>query len=192
MNFRVAIGLWLAPGVALAHGGFGQGTPFFSGVMHVLMSVSVLLPLIAVGLLASQQGRIVLPRAQVLLPGSMALGAGLALSGVDSSVLIVVGQLAVIVVGVLVAVAASLHVRLVMALIALVGALCGYALMRADAPDSAVVWFVAGTMLGTMIVQGGAAMLALSARADWARIGVRVAGSWIAAIEVIYLGFSLA
>ena len=148
MNFRVAIGLWLAPGVALAHGGFGQGTPFFSGVMHVLMSVSVLLPLIAVGLLASQQGRIVLPRAQVLLPGSMALGAGLALSGVDSSVLIVVGQLAVIVVGVLVAVAASLHVRLVMALIALVGALCGYALMRADAPDSAVVWFVAGTMLG--------------------------------------------
>ncbi|MCB1737012.1 MAG: HupE/UreJ family protein [Gammaproteobacteria bacterium] len=192
MRCIAVITLLLAPSLAFAHGGFGQGTPFFSGVMHVLLSIPVLLPLIASGLFASQRGRGMVSKAQLVLPMLIALGAALALSGVDWGWLITANLVAVIVLAVLVATAVSLTDRGVLTVIGLVGALAGYALLRSDMPDDAVVWFVTGAMLGAMIVQGGVAILALLARAEWARIGVRVVGSWIAAIGVIYLGFSLA
>lgn len=192
MRCIAVITLLLAPSLAFAHGGFGQGTPFFSGVMHVLLSIPVLLSLIASGLFASQRGRGMVSKAQLVLPVSMALGAALALSGIDWGWLITAKLVAVIVLAVLVAATVSLSDLGVLTVIGLVGALAGYALLRSDMPDDAVVWFVAGAMLGAMIVQGGVAIVALLARAEWARIGVRVVGSWIAAIGMIYLSFSLA
>jgi urease accessory protein len=58
--------------------------------------------------------------------------------------------------------------------------------------DVAAHLFVPGVaLLGFMaIALVSAATLALSARAEWLRIGVRVAGSWIAAIGLMMIGLA--
>lgn len=183
---------WLfMPGMAAAHGGFGQGTPFYSGMLHVLLGVQFVLPLVAVALLASQRGEGVMPKAQLALAGAVGLGAVLALSGLELGVLTQANRVLTIIVGVLVALGLGLSERVVLLLLTAVGAFCGYELLSLDAPDSAVVWFVGGVMAGAMIVQGGVAILAVAARAEWARVAVRVVGSWVGATALIYLGFAV-
>jgi len=46
-------------------------------------------------------------------------------------------------------------------------------------------------VLGAMVLQGGTGGLTLLSSAPWSRIAVRIAGSWIAAIGIIYAGFLL-
>lgn len=68
----------------------------------------------------------------------------------------------------------------------------GYENGRAMTADVAAHLFVPGVALvGFMAVAlVSAASLALTARAEWLRIGVRVAGSWIAAIGIMMVGLS--
>lgn len=185
-------GLLFLPGIAAAHGGFGQGTPFYSGMLHVLLGVQFVLPLVAVALLASQRGEGTMPRAQLVLGAAVGVGAVIGLTGLDLGLVTQANRVLAIVAGVLVALGLGLSERTVLALLAAVGMFCGYELLRLDAPDSAVVWFVGGVMGGAMIVQGAVAILAVAARAEWARVGVRVVGSWVGATGLIYLGFAVA
>ena len=57
-------------------------------------------------------------------------------------------------------------------------------------PDVAAHMFVPGVALIGFAAAAlvSATTLALSARAEWLRIAVRVAGSWIAAIGILLIG----
>lgn len=67
----------------------------------------------------------------------------------------------------------------------------GYENGRAVGPDTAIHLFVPGVAVagGLVTLFVGAATIKLAATA-WARVGVRVAGSWIAAIGIMTIGLA--
>ena len=94
--------------------------------------------------------------------------------------------------GALVAGAWRLPLSLVIALAALFGLSHGYENGSAMTPEVAAHLFLPGmALLGFMAAAlVSATSLALTARAEWLRIGVRVIGSWIAAIGILIIGMA--
>jgi urease accessory protein len=161
-------------------------------MLHPATALEHALPILALGLLAGQQG----PRAarSVLLVVTLALLLGAALAPVIPPLPWVpaVNLLSFALLGGLVAAARPLPLPAVIGLAALFGLSHGYENGSAMTADVAAHLFVPGVaLLGFMaIALVSAATLALSARAEWLRIGVRVAGSWIAAIGLMMIGLA--
>jgi hypothetical protein len=59
------------------------------------------------------------------------------------------------------------------------------------ASDTTAVLALAGLVSAVFLVVALAAAFVVRLRADWARIAVRVAGSWIVAIGLLMLGWSV-
>ena len=79
---------------------------------------------------------------------------------------------------------------MLIALAALFGLSHGYENGMAVTPDVAAHLFVPGLALIGFVAAAvvSATTLALTARAEWLRIAVRVAGSWIAAVGILMIG----
>jgi len=186
-----AIGLLCAPALVSAHlveTGLG---PVYDGVSHLLVSFDDLLPVMALALLAGLNGAAAGRRVLFLLPaawlGAGALGflagaPGLPYASTAASLLVLGG---------LTALDRRLSPHLVAALAVAVGGLHGWlngaALAEAGLPARAL-WGI-GAAIFVLVALAAAAVSRL--RAPAARIAIRVAGSWIGAIGLLYLGWSL-
>jgi hypothetical protein len=165
--------------------------PFYDGALHLLLSPADLLGLIALVLLAGLAGAgagrwltLVLPLAW--LGGGLAgleFGASIELPWLDVLWLVAFGAL--------VATGLRLAPRIIglMALIygALQGLLNGSALWALGAGLTSLLG-IATTVL--VIALLGSAFV-VSLRASWALVAVRVAGSWVAAVGMLMLGWTL-
>jgi len=179
------------PGAAHAHlvnSGLG---PFYNGTLHLLLSPGDLLVVLAVGLLAGQSGKPSARWAAIVLPlawGGAAL-AGLLLGTATASGWIGVALL--ILLGALVAAGVRLPPSLMASLAALTGLVHGLdnagAFVASDSAPVAIAGIASGVLILTLLT----AALAVSPRADWTRIALRVGGSWIAAIGLLMLGWLL-
>jgi hydrogenase/urease accessory protein HupE len=92
-------------------------------------------------------------------------------------------------VGLLVALDPRLPDALVVALACVAGGLHGWVNGATMAPGGADGLALAGAVLATFTLVTLLAAVVTSLRAHWARIVVRVAGSWIAAIGLLMLGW---
>ena len=187
--------LWLviltastAPAYAhLTNSGFG---PFYDGVTHPLTSPEDLLPVAAVALLAglsgARYGRWIL----AALPAAWTIGmiAGWAL-GVPAIPLWATAA-ATALAGAAVAADLRLPLAAVLGLAAAIGTLHGFAngTELTVAPHGLVA--IAGTACCLAVVVSLLAGQVTSLRAQWARLAVRVCGSWIAAVGLLMLGWS--
>jgi urease accessory protein len=165
--------------------------PFYDGVAHLLLTLSDLLPIIALSLLAGLRG----PRfgrvALFALPISC-FGASLAgLFAASQWALPAASAAATIVLGALVAANTRVPLRVVAVLAILLGllagALNGIELVTAPASALAAIGVAAAPFVMVAILAGHVSSL----RASWARIAVRVAGSWIAAVGLLMLGWAI-
>jgi urease accessory protein len=172
----------------LMNTGFG---PFYDGLTHLFLTPADLLPVIALALLAGQHGpgcgRMVL----IALPAAW-LAAGLAGLLVAGQVHLPVATAAVtIVLGALVAVDLPLPVALVaggaIGLGFLNGRLNGVELAASNGGALVILGIVCSLCVVTSLLAGQAA----SVRGAWARVAVRVAGSWIAAAGLFMLGWAV-
>jgi hydrogenase/urease accessory protein HupE len=170
----------------LVNSGLG---PFYNGALHLLLSPGDLLALLAVGLLAGQSGKASARWATVALPLTWV---GAALAGLALGAVPELGWLNImllILLGILVAVGVRLPASVMVSLAALTGLVHGLENAGAFvAIDSGLV-AVAGIATGVLILTLLTAALAVSLRADWTRIALRVGGSWIAAIGMLMLGW---
>jgi urease accessory protein len=164
--------------------------PFYDGVSHFALTPEDFLPALALALLAGQKGSRTGRLALFALPGAWLVGglAGLAFPTISSATaLTTVSFLAL---GGLVAADPRLPPEWVTGLAVVVGLLHGYingaAMSQAKLGGLGLVGIV--TMLFVVVALFAALVVAL--RAPWARIAVRVAGSWIAAIGLLLLGWS--
>ena len=165
--------------------------PFYDGVSHFTLTPEDLLPALALALLAGQRGsrtgRLALFALSVAwLAGGLA---GLAFpTNTSAPALTTVSFLAL---GGLVAADARLRPEWVTALALVLGLLHGYlngaAMSQAKLGALGLVGIVTTLFVAVTLV----AALVVALRAPWARIAVRVAGSWIAAIGLLLLGWSL-
>ena len=186
----VAGGLLLLPATSHAHlmtTGLG---PFYDGVSHFALTPEDLLPALAMALLAGQGGPRTGRLALFALPGAWLLGGllGIALPTISSATaLTTVSFLAL---GGLVAADARLRPEWVTALALFVGLLHGYLNGAAMSQAKLGALGLVGIVSTLFVVVALAAALVVVLRAPWARIAVRVAGSWIVAIGLLLLGWS--
>ncbi len=178
----------------LMNSGFG---PFYDGLAHPLLSPEDLLPAVAMTLLAglggARTGRFVLAILPAAWLAGMAAGAGIAagwaigLPGAPAWLTAVVTAA----LGALVASDLRLPLAVVAALAAALGALHGYDnghdLAATTGALVAIVGIACTLFAIVSLLAGQVAVL----RAQWARLAVRISGSWIAAIGLLMLGWSM-
>jgi urease accessory protein len=186
-----AAGLLAAAAPAQAHlmnSGFG---PFYDGLAHPLMSPEDILPATAVTLLAglsgARYGRWVL----ATLPGAwlagMTLGWALVLPMAPASLMAILTALT----GALVAADLKLPLAAVIGWAALLGALHGYGNGRELAATAGGLVAIAGIACSLAAVVSLLAGQVATVQAPWARLAVRISGSWIAAVGLFMLGWSM-
>jgi len=180
---------WPAPAEAhLVTTGLG---PVYDGISHVLLSPEDLLPVLAMGLLAGLNG----PKAgrRVLFTLTLAWLAGGVAGLVAGAPSVPAGLTAVsfLVLGGLTAADRRLTPSVATAIALVVGLLHGWLNGAAIAEAQRDAVGLAGIVSAVFVLVALPGAFAVSIRAAWARVAVRVAGSWVAAIGLLMLGWSL-
>jgi hydrogenase/urease accessory protein HupE len=185
----LAVLAWSDP--AAAHTLDNRFGDFYAGVVHPLTALEHAPPILATGLLAGQQGERAARWLVLVFPLALLIGAVLAATAPPLPAMGFLDTASFVVLGLLVAAALRLPLPVLIALGALFGISHGYENGRAMAPDAAVHLFVLGVAAvgGLVTALVSAAIIDLS-DAAWLRIGVRVVGSWIAAIGIMMIGLA--
>ena len=181
----------LGCGAAEAHlNATGMG-PIYDGLMHFLTSPEDLVPALALALLAGLRGAAYGRRAMFTLPAAWLLGSLMGLSAAFASAGTLGASLWFLLLGGLVVADAKLSLGLMTALSALLGMFHGY--LNGTGMGLSIPSIVAtlGLTAAVFVLVALVAALVVQLRAQWARIAVRVGGSWIAASGLLILGWSL-
>ena len=185
----IAAALWCGP--AEAHlNATGMG-PIYDGLMHFLTSPDDLVSALALALLAGLRGAPCGRRAMFTLPAAWLLGslAGLSAALVNAGTLW--ASLWFMLLGGLVVADAKLSLRSMTALGALLGLVHGYLNGTGMGLSAQAIVSTLGLAAAVFVLVVLVAALVVRLRAHWARIAVRVGGSWIAASGLLMLGWSI-
>ena len=165
--------------------------PFYDGVSHFALTPEDLLPALALALLAGQRGSRAGRLALFALPMAWLLGGlvGLAFPAIsDAPALTAVSFLAL---GGLVAAEARRRPEWVTGLAVAFGLVHGYLNGSAMSQAKLGALGLVGIVSTLFVTFALAAAMVVAIRVPWGRIAVRVAGSWIAAVGLLLLGWSL-
>jgi hydrogenase/urease accessory protein HupE len=186
-----ALGLALACGPAHAHYTTTGMGPVYDGLMHFLTSPEDLVPALAFAMLAGLRGAPFGRRAMFTLPVAWLLGslAGLTAAAVNAGLL--VAALWFVLLGGLVVTDARLSLRSITVLGALLGLVHGYLNGTGMGLSAATIVAALGLAAAVLVLVVLVAALVVPLRAHWARIAVRVGGSWIAASGLLMIGWSV-
>jgi hydrogenase/urease accessory protein HupE len=183
--------LVLVPATASAHlVGTGLG-PFFDGISHLFLSFDDLLPVVAMALLGGMNGTVAARRVLFALPVAwLAGGIGGHLAGVA---VLPAGttSLSLLALGILVALDRGLTPGIVTLLAVATGLLHGWLNGAGIATAGGGAIGLGGIFASVFVVVALFAAPASRIGVPWTRIAVRVAGSWIAAIGLLLLGWAL-
>ncbi|MDG4595099.1 MAG: HupE/UreJ family protein [Candidatus Contendobacter sp.] len=186
-----ALGLVFGADVACAHVASAQAGAFYAGLLHPLTAPEHVLPMLALGLLAGQQGLHEGQGALLALVIALVAGAGLAPNGLTPSWISLLNVGWLVVIGGLVAASWRLPIGLLYALALGFGATHGYANGAALPSGLSPAIFILGLATAALLTTGYGLVVAdaLSRlKPAWPRVAVRVAGSWVAAVGILVLG----
>lgn len=189
---RVAGAFLLVPGIAFAHESSTGLGPVADGFAHLFLGFDDLLAVVAMAMLAGLGGRALARRVTLALPAAWLVGGVAGWLGFATRVPASATALSLLLVGILVAADRRAPSAIPLALAAgvglLHGALNGAALAGAGGEALLALAGTAGAVLVvSLLVSRGAS----SVTRPWQRVAVRAAGSWIAAIGLLYLGWAL-
>lgn len=168
----------------------GMG-PIYDGLMHFLTSPEDLIPVLALALLAGLRGAAYGRRALFTIPAAWLLGGLIGLSAAAANPHQIVAGAWFLVLGGLLAADAKLSLRVSTAVAALLGLHHGFLNGTGMGQVGSAAVALLGLVFAVFVVIALAAALAVQLRAQWARIAVRVAGSWIAASGLLMLGWAV-
>jgi hydrogenase/urease accessory protein HupE len=187
----VVLTIALCPVSAEAHlNSTGMG-PIYDGLMHFLTSPEDLVPALALALLAGLRGASYGRQALFTLPVAWLSGSLLGLAAAATGGSAVLSSFWFLLMGGLVAADAKLSLRVMIALAALLGLYHGYFNGTGMGESVSAILPVVGLALAVFVLIALAAAFVVQLRAHWARIAVRVAGSWIAASGLLLLGWAV-
>jgi hydrogenase/urease accessory protein HupE len=165
--------------------------PFYDGLMHFLMSPEDIVPVLALALLAGLRGVNYGRRALFVLPTAWLVGALGGLSAFAARPHPFIAAAWFLLLGGLVAADAKLSLRLITGLAALLGLYHGYLNGTGMGQSLSVVVILLGLVFAIFVVVALVAAFVVRLHASWARIAVRVAGSWISASGLLMLGWAV-
>jgi len=165
--------------------------PYYDGALHLLMSPGDMLGLLAVGLLAGRQGAKAGRLTVITLSVTWWLAGlvGLGLPNIPS--LAAIGTVSFLVIGLLVASDVKLSPVVIAAIAAAYGLLHGFINGTALAAAGAELSTLTGIALAVLCLAVLTAAAVVPLTALWARVAVRVVGSWIAAVGMLMIGWTL-
>jgi urease accessory protein len=171
--------------VIFAHGNLAMGE-LYAGLLQPVLHFASLLPILALALWAAQLGEPLLWQLPLAFALAALAGAGAALLGVAAAAAPHVQSVAMLGFGGLLAAKARLPAPLALALAVPAGLAQGHvAAFGEPAAASRPVLYLTGFALGLGLLLFHVENLAVRARPFWLQIGMRVVGSWIAAVGVL-------
>ncbi|MEO0996360.1 MAG: HupE/UreJ family protein [Pseudomonadota bacterium] len=183
----------IAPPDASAHLVSTRFGELYSGLTHPLTALQHLLPWLGLGLLA---GLLVAGTARwaiVVFP--LAVGAGALLKGIAPATPSMTPAVLVslILVGLCVALAPKLRASTFLTIVAAVGFAHGIANGTAELSGGPLLLYVAGVTLSAyaVLTLSGAVANVVARQPGWGTIAVRATGSWIAAVGLVFAGYTL-
>jgi len=186
----VALGLSLWARPAEAHlNSTGMG-PLYDGLLHFVTSPEDLIPALALALLAGLRGAPFGRRAAITLPAAWLAGCLAGMSAASTTGSAALSSLWFLLLGGLVLADARISLGAMTALAALTGLVHGYLNGTGMGPTRLAAVAILGLTAAVFVLTVLAAAAVVRLRAGWARIAVRVAGSWIAAAGLLLLGWS--
>jgi len=168
----------------------GMG-PFYEGLMHFLMSPEDILPVLALALLAGLRGANYGRRTLFVLPTAWLVGALAGLTAAAANPHPFIAAAWFLLLGGLLAADAKLSLRVATALAGLLGLYHGYLNGTGFGLFETAAVALIGLVFAVFMLVALAAAFVVNLRAQWARIAVRVAGSWIAASGLLMLGWAM-
>jgi hydrogenase/urease accessory protein HupE len=183
--------LTLLPAPAYAHlvtTGLG---PLYDGISHVFLSFEDLLPVVALALLAGLNGPKAGRLALFVVPAAWFLGGHAGFAAGTPLLPGTVTAASFLVLGGLTALDRRLPPTAVTALAAALGLLHGWLNGAGIAEAGREALGLVGIVSAVFVVVALLAAFVISLRPAWTRIAVRVAGSWIAAMGLLFLGWGL-
>ena len=187
----VAFAFAMSPLTGHAHlNSTGMG-PIYDGLMHFLMSPEDLVPVLALALLSGLRGATFGRRTLFVLPGAWLLGglAGLAASATNGNA--IVSAVGFLLIGGLLALDAKLSLRVTTAIAALLGLYHGYLNGAGLGLSFSSAAALLGLIFAVFVLVALAAAFVIQLQASWARIAVRVVGSWIFASGLLLMGWAV-
>ena len=187
----VALAIALGCGPAHAHlEATGMG-PVYDGMLHFLTSPEDLVPAVALALLAGLRGADHARRTIFMLPAAWLLGGMAGLSAASNSAGALAAAFWLVLLGGLVVADARLSLRSMTLLAAALGLVHGTLNGTGMGRSAAAVVALLGLTATVFVVVVLVAALCVALRSPWARVAVRVGGSWIAASGLLLLGWTL-
>jgi urease accessory protein len=183
---RIGIGALLLPALAAAHPIEGVGD-FYSGMLHPLLALDQIVPMIALSLLAGQQERRTAARLLGTFPAALVAGACAFLIFHPPPFYVFVNMAAMVVFGLLVVMSRRFPALPLIALTAVLGFFQGLPVGAEIQGDVAPWRFIPGAGLTALIVIAYGVGLVRWLNEPWAKIAVRVTGSWVAATGIMVL-----
>ena len=179
----------LSCGPAEAHlNATGMG-PIYDGLMHFLTSPEDLVPAVALALLAGLRGAPHGQRAMFTLPAAWLLGSLVGMFAAVASAGTLGASLSFLLLGGLLVADAKVSLRTMTALSGLLGLVHGYFNGTGMGVSAQAIVAALGLAAAVFVLVVLVAALVVQLRAHWARIAVRVGGSWIAASGLLMLGW---
>jgi len=162
--------------------------PVYDGIGHLLMTPEDLLPILTLALCAGLQGAGSGRRVLSVLPSAWLVGGcvGLLAHGLPGFPL---SALSLCILGTLVAVELPLPLPAVTALALGLG--LGHGVLNGVQQAGTGVRGLLGSLAALVVLVALVAAGVVSLHQQWTRIAVRVAGSWMAAIRLLMLGWAL-
>jgi urease accessory protein len=189
--WALATSLCIAPSAQahLVSTGFG---PFDDGLTHLFVTPEDLLPVIALALLAGLRGPRFGRAVLFLLPIAWLVGSTFGLLLIPPTTLPLPETILTIALGILLATNSPLPLIFVASLAILLGLFHGL-LNGSELPKAPSLGQIYSVGVGTalFITVSLLAGQAASVQLQWARVAIRVAGSWIVAIGLLMLGWAL-
>jgi hydrogenase/urease accessory protein HupE len=161
--------------------------PVYDGIGHLLLTTEDLVAVLALALYAGLRGVMNGRRTMFLLPIAWFAG-GLAGSAIGISPLFPLPAISFLILGALVAADLSMPSAAVMALAIMLGLIHGF-LNGTALREGAGTLGLLGIVIMLFIIAALASAVVVSLERPWARIAVRVTGSWIFASGLLMIGW---
>lgn len=191
--FAIAGLAWLAlPAEAHAHSPFPGAGDFIGGLLHPVTSPTHVLVIIGLGLMAGRRTLAEVKEPAITFAIGSALGLSLTLTGMMEAVPPAIPIVIALVAGALLASEKSLPLLWTNALYGAAGMILGLD----SAVENGSAWTITKTLLGNwislgLLVADLAIYVTFGAHAKWLTIALRIVGSWIIAIALMVLAFSM-
>ena len=168
----------------------GMG-PIYDGLMHFLMSPEDFVSVLALALLSGLRGATYGRRTLFVLPAAWLFGGFFGLAASASNGNAMVSAVWFLLLGGMLAADAKLSLRVTTALAVLLGLYHGYLNGAGLGLNFTAAAVLLGLTFSVFVLIALAASFVVPLQVSWARIAVRVAGSWIFASGLLLMGWAL-